>query len=158
VLFVTNTAEVHRDAADLLQKLRAMREKQDRSALMRDDIETRVYRLGPPEGTRATTKEAEEQLKRSEVHFDPKELSAAIRELVEPDSWKEQGVDLRVLGDRVVVRHRRSIQARVGQFLGELQSPEEIHRSFGGLTAPGAGGSSIPVVGANSPPTATSAK
>lgn len=132
VLFVTNTAEVQRDVADLLQKLRTMRVKQDRSALMHDEIETHVYRLGPPEGTIATTKEAEEHLKRSEVRFDPKELAAAICELVEPESWKGQGVDLRVLGDRVVVRHRRTIQAKVRQFLSELQSPEAIWSSGGG--------------------------
>lgn len=132
MLVVTNTPEVQQDVADLLQKLRAMREKQDRAALMHDEIETHVYRLGPPEGTIATTKEAEEHLKRSEVRFDPKELTAAIRELVEPDTWKEPGVDLRVLGDRVVVRHRRTVQAKVRQFLSELQSPEAIWSSGGG--------------------------
>jgi hypothetical protein len=137
VLIVSNTAETQSDIADLLQKLRTLREKQDRSALLRDDIETRVYRLGSPAGAIATTKEAEVLLKSSDAFFDAKELTAAIRELIEPESWKEQGVDLRVLGDRIIVRHRRTIHARVQQFLRELQAPDAVYGSI----SEGGGGS-----------------
>jgi hypothetical protein len=152
MLVISNTREVQQKIADLFAKLRELRTTQDRSALLRDDLETRVYLLGEPRVASKPAKPAESKAEDkadakddAASPIDGQELATAIRELIEPKSWSEDGVDLRVLGDRIVVRNRRTVQAKVRLFLRELRVPEPIHEG-----RPHIFGGSIPVIGERS--------
>jgi hypothetical protein len=157
VLVVSNSREVQEKIAGLFAKLRELRTRQDRSALLRDDVETRVYLLGDPAVASKQARPDADNTDKTDDKADGKdaaaspidgqELATAIRELIEPNSWSEDGVYLRVLGDRIVVRHRRTVQAKVRLFLRELRAPEAIPEGQPHIF----GGRPIPLIGERPP-------
>ncbi|MEX2188522.1 MAG: DUF4974 domain-containing protein [Pirellulales bacterium] len=119
LLAITQTPDVHSQIADLLAAVRRVRRQQASAAGAEknadDSVELRVYRVGATHAAAAVASAPTAA-----------EIVAVVRDLVEPQSWTEDDVYLRALGDRIVVGHRRSVQARVKRLIGELSSPEGI--------------------------------
>lgn len=136
LLVVQQTREGHREIASLLAKLREQRAKPGEAAKLGDEIETRVYKIAKPETERPPgpaggdeKAEAKPDAK-TESKLSAKDVAEAIRELVEPKVWTEPGAYLRAVDDRIVVRHRRSVQARVRLVLRAIQEAEKIDASY----------------------------
>lgn len=112
------------------------RTKKGEATNVGDEIETRVYKIAKPKpkelmGSAAVAEKAEatpnaKVAAKPVFELSAKDVAKAIRELVEPKVWTEPGAYLRAVDDRIVVRHRRSVQARVRLVLRALQETETI--------------------------------
>jgi hypothetical protein len=98
-----------------IRRVRAEQRGTDRGNAKPDPLELRVYRVASAPNDIGTASWPA-----------AKEVAEAVRDLVEPQSWSDEGVYLRALGDRIVVRHRRSVQRQVRRFISVLltASPE----------------------------------
>lgn len=121
ILVIPQFDAQHREIESLLTAVRRVRaeQRQARGNNADDDpVELRVYATAS-----AQNKDGEAGGPTA------KEIADLVRDLVEPKSWSEDGVYLRAVGDRLVVRHRRSVQRDVRSLLAVLQQPEPL---FGG--------------------------
>ena len=110
-LFISQTPEVNEQILEFLPKWRAMRAAQDRwlaeFASPANRMELRVYDIADVGGDE--TKNVEQ-------------LTKQLRELVEPKSWTEGNAYLRCVGNRLIVRHRPSVQEKVRLWIAELSA------------------------------------
>jgi hypothetical protein len=108
----------HREIEVLLGQIREEREKTANKDAAgpadelkaSDAVELRVYSLRSPGEERS---------------LPGADVVEAVREMVEPKTWGEDGVSIRAVGDRLVVRHRRSVQVEVNGLLEALKNPED---------------------------------
>jgi hypothetical protein len=122
-LVISQTQEVHVKIAELLIKLRSSRQQQadapGRTPQPREAAEAPrlvIYHVsGSPQPS---------------VH----ELAKVVRELIEPDSWKDsQTVYIGALNRSIVVRHRAAVHQQIRQLLEHLI---EVHPRQGGSFGP----------------------
>jgi hypothetical protein len=116
LLLIPQTDDCHRQIESLLAGIRRVRAEQrgtDRGNAKPDPLELRVYRVASAPNDIGTASWPA-----------AKEVAEAVRDLVEPQSWSDEGVYLRALGDRIVVRHRRSVQRQVRRFISVLPPQE----------------------------------
>lgn len=122
LLIIEQTNHGHREIESLLTAVRRVRaeQRQARGNSADDDpVELRVYATAS-----AQNKDGESGGPTA------KEIADLVRDLVEPTSWSEDGVYLRPVGDRLVVRHRRSVQRKVRRLIAVLQAPEHVERDY----------------------------
>ncbi|MEX2188523.1 MAG: hypothetical protein WD875_17065 [Pirellulales bacterium] len=123
LLLIPQTEYYHREIESLLANIRRLRADQRRAdpgnAADADPIELRVYSLEPAQ-----------QAAGESTGPTAKEVAKVVRELVEPQSWTDNDVYLRPLGDRIVVRHRLSVQGKVRRLMSLLQAPERVERDY----------------------------
>jgi hypothetical protein len=104
---IPQTYEVHEQIQSLLAQLRRHVQASPTGAPTDDPVQTAVYRLPKdvrPEAAQATAEG----------------IAKIIRETIAPESWKASdatAVYLGVLPDRILVRHRRSVQRAVVKLL-----------------------------------------
>ncbi|MEX0702835.1 MAG: hypothetical protein WD069_12135 [Planctomycetales bacterium] len=107
LLVVRQTEAVHQEIAEILDGLRekvVLFRDSDKPAVDPDSVETEVYQILDPGG-------------------DPREVLAAVRKYVAPESWEgPQAGELSLIGHALVVRHRHEVQQRVKSFVIKLNS------------------------------------
>jgi hypothetical protein len=108
----------HREIEVLLGQIRDAREKRaekDTADAVDDAVELRVYSLSLPGEKRSLPGD---------------EVVRTIREMVEPQTLDMKSASLRAVGDRLLVRHRRSVLAKVAALLDALKMPEDTSPGF----------------------------
>jgi hypothetical protein len=122
LLLVEQSADVHRQIGQLLGKLRAVQvQANERRTAERgngdksddDPIELQTYSASTIDATTGKVRA---------IH--PAEIVPVVRDLVEPKRWSEPGVSISALGDRIVVRHRRSVQRQVRELMQTIELAE----------------------------------
>lgn len=122
LLLIEQSADIHRQIGQLLNRLRATQaQANERRAAERrngdnsddDPVELQTYS--------ASTDDAATGKVRA---INPAEIVPVVRDLVEPKRWSEPGVSISALGDRIVVRHRRSVQRQVRELMQAIEYAE----------------------------------
>jgi hypothetical protein len=121
---ISQTPQIHEQIEALLKKLREKLAEQPESARPADDRQTDKLRLvvylipSPP-----AAKKDQENETTGNANLPPleaEEVLDVIRELVEPDSWKREGVYARAVGGRLIIRQTEAVHREISQVLGRL--------------------------------------
>ncbi len=107
-LVCIQTHDVHSQLGDLLAKLRSCRDQFVKLPEPDpDEMVLEIYRLSNPEADKATGMIA------------ANDLEELVTRLVEPKSWRTDGVYIKAVPDKIVVRHQRRVQGQVAKLLGK---------------------------------------
>ncbi|MGH7199980.1 MAG: hypothetical protein ACREJB_05205, partial [Planctomycetaceae bacterium] len=127
ILAIRQTEEVHEEIQSLLAAIRRMRD-QTGAAKRRPDPNEFVTRFYPVLDEKTAT-----------------DAIAAIQEMIAPETWKGGDRVIRQVGPTIIVKHTRSVQDEVKEFLDKLEiSTQALQPGFmgggGGFGGGGLGG------------------
>lgn len=125
-LLICAGERVHNEVARLIGQLRAAQAAQPQAPLPPSDEQAMVTRVIKLPMLLARDKQSVPP-----PVFPPDQLEEVLRALLNADEWNEEGAYLKVLPDRVVVRHRPRVAREVRNLIQTLASGSVVHGNPG---------------------------